>query len=412
MVVAPPDCRSFAHCSAASPSMSTTATRQPCRARRPQIAAPMPAPPPVTTATAHAATTSGPRTPVRHADREPGLQSAPGCSCGATSDGGGSVQACSRPAKIPLSSRRPRGPPTEKPPTEKPPTEAADREGRASSDRRRRARPLGRRVVRGQPGDGGAVRRPLPRDPAARARPGRRAADPRDRQGDRRGGDRRAGPHLRARALPDGTRRVPPRRRILHRQHRVDGQRRVRARALLRRRGRVGRVPPRARAPVPGRPRRLRSGDPLGPRQHRALRRAREPRRDRRRERRRQPRDGGGPPAPRQHRPTAGRAGAHLSRHRQRVGDPPVARRVRRHRHHDEAGERVPPGLPRRAGSRPGSVRVTAASGEPGRLAARPRRARRLRPAARRRARRTRAGCSTKAWPWRSSAARASRTAS
>ena len=102
IVVAPLDCRSFAHCSAASPSTSSTATRRPCSARRRQIAAPMPAAPPVTTATllmrlrppalerphdlrrpsgppdlrldAHAAPTSGPRTPARPFVDRPGLR--------------------------------------------------------------------------------------------------------------------------------------------------------------------------------------------------------------------------------------------------------------------------------------------------------------------------------------------------
>ena len=180
----------------------------------------------------------------------------------ATSDRRGSVQACSRPAKIPLSSRA----------AEPPPIPADRRDVQSVTDEGVLdpwvAEWFAANPMVAKPFDDLSPEiLPLARGPVG-APPTREIAKVTDEVV-----DGCAGPHLRARSSADRPRRVPPRRRVLHRQHRVDGQRRARARALLRRRRRVGRVSPRARAPLPGRSRRLRSGYPLGPRQHRALRR-------------------------------------------------------------------------------------------------------------------------------------------
>ena len=103
-------------------------------------------------------------------------------------------------------------------------------------------------------------------------------------------------------------RRLLPRRRPLHRQHRAHGQRRSRARALLQRGGRVRRVPPRARAPVSSRSRRLRDRHAVGARERVGARRVPEPRRRGGGERGRQPL-GRGDAAPARHASTSPLAG-------------------------------------------------------------------------------------------------------
>ena len=140
--------------------------------------------------------------------------------------------------------------------------------------RRRCARPLGRRLAGRESRARHAVRlRGCARDARARPGPGRLPADPRDRDHHRRRGRRRAGADLPRRRRPDRAGRVLPRRRLRHGQHRADGQRRPRARARIRRGRRLGRVPARAGTPVPGRARRLRTGDALGVRERGAVRR-------------------------------------------------------------------------------------------------------------------------------------------